>query len=234
MTHYTPARVPTQAQWDHVSNLELADPEFLNSDPINLILGADLYSVILRDGLRKGAINEPIAQNTAFGWILSGSMADSNSNTVCTHHGTVFDGLEQALRRFWEIEDIPNPSFPSPEDQRCEEHFLATHHRDAEGRYVVRLPFRTRPPIKLGDSRAIALSNLHRVERQLQRAPATAAEYSAFLEEYQQLGHMEKIGRFEAPDRAPEYYIPHRAVIREHSDTTRLRVVFNASCRTTN
>ncbi|XP_011859229.1 PREDICTED: uncharacterized protein LOC105556738 [Vollenhovia emeryi] len=86
---------------------------------------------------------------------------------------------------------------PCDESSSSNETTKTNQNDDAEGRYVVRLPFRTGPPIKLGDSRAIALSNLHRVERQLQRTPATAAEYSAFLEEYQKLGHMEKIGRYQ-------------------------------------
>lgn len=232
LTQYTPTRVPTQALWDHVNNLSLVNPEFLNSDPIDLILGAELYSVILRDELRKGSVHKPIAQNTAFGWILSGSMVDFNSKTVYAHHGAVSSGLDQAFRRFWEIEEIPTHSFPSPEDQRCEEHFLAIHYRADDGRYVLRLPFRNGPPLELGDSRTIALTNLHRVERQLQHHPDTAAEYSAFLEEYHQLGHIKQIGPFEAPDLAPKYYLPHHAVIRDYSDTTRLRVVFNASCKT--
>ncbi|XP_071577161.1 uncharacterized protein [Temnothorax nylanderi] len=110
---------------------------------------------------------------------------------------------------------------------------MATHSRTPQERYVVRLPFKTGPPIPLGESRAIALSRFHQLERRLQRDPSQASAYREFLAEYELLGHMIKVSPNEA---APpqSYYIPHHAVSREDSATTRLRVVFNVSSPTTN
>ncbi|XP_018405974.1 PREDICTED: uncharacterized protein LOC108782254, partial [Cyphomyrmex costatus] len=53
-----------------------------------------------------------------------------------------------------------------------------------------------------------------------------------FLLEYENLGHMKKVD--EPVSASQSVYIPHHAVIREHSSTTRLRVVFNASQSTSN
>lgn len=53
--------------WPHLQGLELADLEFCNKDTIDILLGADIYAVILMEGLRKGHNLEPIAQNTSFG-----------------------------------------------------------------------------------------------------------------------------------------------------------------------
>uniref|UniRef100_W8AT37 Reverse transcriptase domain-containing protein n=1 Tax=Ceratitis capitata TaxID=7213 RepID=W8AT37_CERCA len=55
-------------------------------------------------------------------------------------------------------------------------------------------------------------------------------EYVKFIDEYQKLGHMVRV--FNEQD--CKYYLPHQAVIREGSTTTKLRVVFDASAKTSN
>ncbi|XP_055921554.1 uncharacterized protein LOC129952764 [Eupeodes corollae] len=52
-----------------------------------------------------------------------------------------------------------------------------------------------------------------------------------FIQEFIDLGHMEKVTQ--SPTLGKHYYMPHRAVTKDTSTTTKLRVVFNASCRTT-
>ena len=58
--------------WSHIRGLSLADPTFHKPGRIDCILGAEVYGVILLEGLRKGSY--PTAQNTVFGWILTGSI----------------------------------------------------------------------------------------------------------------------------------------------------------------
>ncbi|XP_076298317.1 uncharacterized protein LOC143217663 [Lasioglossum baleicum] len=234
LTQYKPNRVNSPCHYTHLSGLNLADKDPMSSDPIELLIGADLYGSIIRDGIRKGAGNEPVAQNTALGWIISGPVATHASSTFTSihiSHGTVHETFESELSRFWEIEEIPRTSLPSPEDIQCENHFASTHFRTPEGRYVVRLPFKDKSPTSLGTSRSSALSHLLFSERRLKRNPTQAAEYTRFLQEYESLGHMEKVTQTDEQS-SPPYYIPHHGVSRTDSATTRLRVVFNASCRT--
>ncbi|XP_029174695.1 uncharacterized protein LOC114943271 [Nylanderia fulva] len=233
LAEYVPPPVACHTQWTHLDALELADPDFLSPTPIDIIFGADMYGNIHRDGSHKGTPHEPFAQNTAFGWILSGPTVETcPRSSVPAYHTNISPNFEHILKQFWELEDIPARVHPSLEDTQCEEHFMTIHYRTMEGRYVVRLPFRNGPPRDLGDSRVAALKSLERLERRFRTDPSLATEYTAFLTEYANLGHMTKIKPTEFPAQAPAYYIPHRAVIREHSNTTRLRVVFNASCNT--
>ncbi|XP_059057523.1 uncharacterized protein LOC131851106 [Achroia grisella] len=53
--------------------------------------------------------------------------------------------------------------------------------------------------------------------------------YSDFMREYRELGHMSLIKKYSWP----HYFLPHHGVFREDSTTTKLRVVFDASCVTT-
>lgn len=49
------------------------------------------------------------------------------------------------------------------------------------------------------------------------------------MREYLELGHMTKIDTYTSP----YYFLPHHGVFRENSTTTKLRVVFDASAKTT-
>nr|XP_044248843.1 uncharacterized protein LOC123002543 [Drosophila takahashii] len=51
------------------------------------------------------------------------------------------------------------------------------------------------------------------------------------MNEYEALGHMKQVHRTEIP--ANHYFIPHHCVLKPESSTTKLRVVFDASCKTT-
>lgn len=57
--------------------------------------------------------------------------------------------------------------------------------------------------------------------------------YNEFLQEYEQLGHISRVSD-EAHDLEASYFLSHHGVLRKSSTTTRLRVVFNGSYKTTN
>ncbi|XP_058817817.1 uncharacterized protein LOC131681123 [Topomyia yanbarensis] len=140
------------------------------------------------------------------------------------------DGLCQQLRKFWEIEEYAVPKIHiSEEEKRCEEHFSMHTVRNNSGKFTVRLPF-LHPPSQLGDSRQMAVRRLEHMERKLHRNPLLKQEYHAFLREYLELGHM-TISEHANPTEA--VYLPHHCVIKEASSTTKCRVVFDASAKTT-
>jgi len=70
-----------------------------------------------------------------------------------------------------------------------------------------------------------------RLESRLRSRSEIRKQYDDFLREYRELNHMKLVTEEWVPRFKP-VYIPHRAVIRDASDTTKLRVVFNASSKT--
>lgn len=91
--------------------LELTDSELMS--PIDVIIGADLFGMLVIDSVRKGSENESTVQNTTLGWILSGLIASSfvnGSTSVSAHHGEILEIPNFDLRRFWETEEIPQKS----------------------------------------------------------------------------------------------------------------------------
>ncbi|XP_077262536.1 uncharacterized protein LOC143897601 [Temnothorax americanus] len=248
LTAYAPKRLPLKATLAHLEDLPWADHDPMSADPISIIVGAELYSALIKDGIRKGAVGQPIAQNSILGWVISGPITSSQvashaisvdsshdrpSYTVNAHHSLNSLSLDQELRRFWEVEEIPRKMTLTPEDEKCEEHFCLTHSRCPDGRYIVRLPFKEGPPIEIGHSRAIAERYLNGLIRRFDAHPAQRDEYSEFLREYEALGHMREVPASDSND-TQCVFIPHHLVIREDSKTTHLRVVFNASCPSSN
>ncbi|XP_075150158.1 uncharacterized protein LOC142241424 [Haematobia irritans] len=71
----TPRRSVSNSFLKHFNNLVLADPEFYRSAPVDIVLGVDIYSNIVSEGIlnRSGL---PTAQNTIFGWTLYGLCSD--------------------------------------------------------------------------------------------------------------------------------------------------------------
>lgn len=54
LTKYSPPPVSSNINWSYLNDLALADPDPLNDDPIDIIIGADLYNELIFDGVRKG------------------------------------------------------------------------------------------------------------------------------------------------------------------------------------
>lgn len=71
------------------------------------------------------------------------------------------------------------------------------------------------------------MSRLLQMEKRLDRNEDLRRQNNNFMKEYLELGHMSLIKN----DDESGYYLPHHAVIRESSTTTKLRVVFDASAR---
>ncbi|CAG9112505.1 unnamed protein product [Plutella xylostella] len=141
------------------------------------------------------------------------------------------------LKKFWELENEPDGITKrlTKEEEKCEEIFNTTYQRDQEGRYVVRLPFNTEDPeCQYGQSQNIARKRFQLLEKKLMKNPGLKKDYEGVIEEYAQLNHMSLITDSEEKNNEKAVYLPHHAVVREDKETTKVRVVFDASCKGVN
>ncbi|XP_076299343.1 uncharacterized protein LOC143218185 [Lasioglossum baleicum] len=220
LTHYTPTVATAHASWSHIQGLTLADPSYLESQPIDIVIGVDVYSRIIRPDIRRGADNTPVAQLTKLGWVISGPAASGCSHSASVGVSSFQCGVDRELhelvQRFW-VQEEPNTQYDTmltESERNCEEHFSLTHSRDQTGRYVVRLPF-VKNPRELGDSRLAALRILLRTEKALASRPQVREKYIEFLEEYESLGHMRVTTDRENEANTASYILPHHGVFRE-------------------
>ncbi|XP_070510435.1 uncharacterized protein [Cardiocondyla obscurior] len=219
-------------------NLQLADPCFYDTGEIDALVGGEFFLKLLETGRIELGDDLPILQNTRLGWIASGpvpSRVIGHAGRTCASLHiclvTPRETIDETVRRFWELEEYAGGETKlSHEEPLCETHYTKTTVRDASGRFVVRLPFRENGG-RLGQSRGVALRRLEYLERRFQRDPKLRELYCNFMREYINLRHMTRIT--DGDVKANAVYLPHHGVIREESTTTKLRVVFDASAKTT-
>ena len=97
----------------------------------------------MSSGIRRNICGTLLAQETVFGWILTWPIINKS---ISSFSDTISLGdeksLEKAISRFYEVEEPPKKAIRSDDDRYCEDYFKKTTTRNADGRYVISLPFK--------------------------------------------------------------------------------------------
>ncbi|XP_043065437.1 uncharacterized protein LOC122320892, partial [Drosophila ficusphila] len=236
ITGNQPSLPMSPENWNIPANLQLADPDFHKPQKIDLLIGASLFFELLCVGQIKLTPGLPLLQKTRLGWVVAGGGSEHRESSALAAQTSVSSveevesPLDEILRRFWEIESVPDYACKfSKEELECEEHFKTNFARLATGAYSVRLPLKHSLDM-LGDSYAHAYRRFLNLEHKLQRHPQLKSQYSAFIREYLDLNHMSLVSKDSIG--LCQYYLPHHCVFKKDSTTTKLRVVFDGSART--
>ncbi|XP_058449457.1 uncharacterized protein LOC131429397 [Malaya genurostris] len=176
-----------------------------------------------------------VLQASYLGWLVAGPVGCAtaiNTVKVCqaAPSEVTDERLSELLKKFWTI-DNQQDSLPDEHSDDCDVHFTRTHYRTPEGRYVVMIPFSDNL-CELGESRKQALRRFHSLEIRLVRFPETKKMYVDFINEYLTLGHCCVVSDAEHKSESA-YYLLHHCVMKPGSSSTKLRVVFDASAKST-
>ncbi|XP_054709120.1 uncharacterized protein LOC129218823 [Uloborus diversus] len=216
---------------EQFSDLTLADPTFFKNGPIDILLGVDISMPMFRGETIQGGENMPYASRSDLGWIISGSVNFPATGNHTIQVNNIQLETQEMLTNFWKLDSVPEISSLTKLEQDCENHFLSTFSRDNNGIYTVKLPFHSSPEL-LGESRQVAVCRFKSLEKSLSSKPEVHEQYKNFISEYYSLGHMEMVPNNEVFSDS-SYYLPHHGVVKESSSTTKLRVVFDASAKST-
>ena len=94
-------------------------------------------------------------------------------------------------------------------------------------RYSVSLPWKAgHGPIPCNYTNSLV--RLKSQVKKLKQVPDIFAKYDEVISEQVELGIVSKVTALEKPERVS--YLPHSAVVRENAETTKVRVVYDASC----
>ncbi|XP_018794005.1 PREDICTED: uncharacterized protein LOC108972032 [Bactrocera latifrons] len=169
---------------------------------------------------------------SAISWIVSGRYNTGSNNM--SKRSCLFlanESLDAKLERLWKLEEVTTIPEPGTREQKICEHLCnSTMSRRPCGRIVVKLPFKDDPTC-LGESYTTALRRFSAQDRRLAKSPQLTEQYVEFMNDYESLGHMSIVKNTNLSE--PHYFIPHHCVLKPTSTTTKLRVIFDASCRTT-
>ncbi|XP_044575195.1 uncharacterized protein LOC123259004 [Cotesia glomerata] len=205
--------------------LKLADPQFHLPKPVDVLIGSGTTLSLLSIGQINLSRNDCdlILQKIQLGWVVAGGVNDENHNQSVACQLT---DLSNQLTRFWIIEDAGSQNSKSFEESSCEAHYQLHTTRETSGRYVVRLPFRV-DKVDFGDSKTQAYRRFLSLQKRLNADPHLKTEYFKVMQEYINLGHMVPV----SDEQISGYYMPHHPVIKASSNTTKVRVVFDASAK---
>lgn len=209
-------------------DIPLADSDFSEPGNIDLLIVAGLYWQILQGKPKNSTREQPALQNTKLSWIIGGEVHD-NLGETCTM--ITNDVLSRQIEKFWIQEEVTERPYYTTQERACEKYFIDTVTRDATGRFIVRLLIKSE--VTLGHSKQFALKRLLSMERRFIRDPALKVEYIKFMGDYLDQGHMSLLTESDDLKDSEGYILPHQAVLRPESETTKLRIVFDASARTT-
>uniref|UniRef100_A0A8D9DY12 Integrase catalytic domain-containing protein n=1 Tax=Cacopsylla melanoneura TaxID=428564 RepID=A0A8D9DY12_9HEMI len=213
---------------NYLHGLNFADNGFMLPGDIDGILGSPIYPYLMEPGTQLvfGTQNQPVAMSTKLGYVVMGTapVLAGSSKQFCMFQKT---SLENNFSKFWELDQINDCKITlmSPEEKLCEEHFVSNVMRDEDGRYSVALPFKESPS-ELGDSFNMASKRFFALERKLNKKLELGKEYKAAMADLLDKGFMQK-----AADQSDKsgFFIPHHAVEKPDSTSTKLRVVFDGS-----
>lgn len=211
----------------------LADPQFNEKRSIDLLLGADVFWEIL--GNKKISLDcGLILHDTRLGYIVAGNLSipknKCSSINFSSFNENSFQELENNLMRFWQVEEVRSPKrILSETEVLVEKHFVDTYTRDSQGQFIVSIPFKPNFQNLLGNSREFALNRFYIQERKLLKNNDLYDDYKKVMAEYETLGHMSKVDNDDNSGVA--FYLPHHAVIKSSSVTTKVRIVYDASMK---
>lgn len=231
ITDIMPQRKFSTERFEIPEAIKLADPNFNHPSQVDLLIGAGVFFDLLCVGQIKLGRGQPTLHKTKLGWVVSGHIFNPLPQVSQSCFITTNLDLHNQLERFWQLEESHNIKTYSKEEMECENHFVQNFQRDNTGRFTVKLPLRDNYT-DLGNSQENAIRRFYAIERKFTKNPKLKEEYCKFMAEYESLGHMSRINPSENTDNLT-YYIPHHCVEKQSSLTTKLRVVFDASAKTT-
>lgn len=101
----------------------MADPEFDVPGAIDMLIGNDLYPLVLltkTDVIHSPGL--PSAMST-LGWVIGGALNKSTESSVVSLSNRVSPSIEGLLRQFWAVEEPPIPDKPTTEDELVDNDF---------------------------------------------------------------------------------------------------------------
>lgn len=221
-----------KSEHQHLTHLQLADSSDGGIMPVDILIGSDCYWEIATDNVIRGE-KGPTAVYTKLGWVLSGPSGSFGNDcavvNIVTSHILRVDAmfpveeLDSTLKSFWELE-----SLGIGDDRSVLEDFSDKITFDSH-RYQVSLPWKESHPV-LPNNRILSERRLRGLLHRLSHNLPILQEYDTLIKEQLKSGVVEEVKEEAAPTGAV-HYLPHHAVIRRDKETTKLRVVYDASAR---
>ncbi|XP_054267181.1 uncharacterized protein LOC128989325 [Macrosteles quadrilineatus] len=195
------------------------------AEEIELLLGADILGQLLTGKIEQ-LDHTLVAVQTVLGWTVMGQCGKSYQSLISISCFAKMD-----ISDLWRLDvlGITDPSGSKTKEANASDvlkHFNKTIVVNSENRYEVTLPWIEGHP-ELMDNKVTAEKRLHAVTKKLIKLEKFN-EYDQVFSEWLNSNIIERVVESSVTDR-PVHYLPHHAVVKESSLTTKVRPVFDAS-----
>ena len=210
------------SKYPHLKGVYMEDTDLKKMLPVHVILGASDYARIkTRESQRTGAMGEPVAEYTRFGWTIMSPGTETDLDSMFLAQTAPNDYEELYRMDVLGLEDAP-----SGDQSVVYAEFREQLRGSSDGWYEARLPWKgDHPPLPSNES-----GSLKRLGSLVQRLKKTGRlnEYNAIIQDQLREGIVEEA---DMPASGKEFYIPYKAVVRENVESTKMRVVYDASAK---
>ena len=211
-------------KYPRIRNLKFSDENAKGESlPVDIILGArDCNKTKMSEPPIILGENDLVVEMTKLGWIISGGgnkIPPYDENTFFLSSEDQFDAMTKI--------DLLGISEETDNNDKFHEDFMKKLTKNENGRYVAPLPWK-QGIVDLPHNKEIALNRLRKNADRLARLDKLEA-YDAIMKEQIESGILEKVPKGGPVGRV--HYIPHQAVIKENSESSKLRVVYDCSAK---
>ena len=212
-------------KYSRLKGVHVNDDDTKASLPVHVVLGSGEYARIKTETKpRIGRENDPVAELTKFGWFLMSAGKEFDKNIMLFTQTSQSDYEELCKLDVLGLRDVAEH-----DQSMVYEEFKEKLTRSQEGWYETTLPWKANHS-PLPSNKEGSLKRLKNLTRKLQREDLTD-EYDGIIQEQLTEGVIEKAPPVSQPEK--EFYIPHKCVIRKSAETTKMRIVYDASARAT-
>ena len=212
-------------QYCHLKGVKMYDDDTKLSLPVHIILGAADYTRIktkepIRMGEQRG---QPIAELTTFGWtIMSGGKEQRLKPMLLTR------SKEKDYEELCKLDVLGLEDNGDGEEDTVYQRFKNQLGRSEEGWYETNILWKDNCE-DLSSNKSGSLARLNNLLKRLRSNPTLFKQYNDIFRQQLEDGIIEKVSDKKSNGR--EYYIPHKPVVRSNAESTKVRIVFDASAK---
>ncbi len=206
----------------HLEGVVMDDKDEKTNLPVHLILGiSECTRISTTESPRIGGEWDPVATLTKLGWTITSPGQEFDVSAMLLTQTAQVDYEELC-----KLDVLGLADRPAGDQSEVFEEFKEQLQRSKDGWYQTGLTWKgDHPPLPTGKD--VSLRRLNTLVRKLEKS-GTINHYDEIIREQLDQGIIER-----APDTVvgKECYIPHKPVIREKAESTKLRIVYDASAR---
>ena len=222
-------------RYPHLTGLKLAGTSKNLNKRIEILTGSDYYYSFVLGEVSKGKINELVAINSLSGWILSRSFDNppfvnlNSVNVLRIHTKTISENIFNI-----KLDSCSKYVFPCRKDsEKLENNKASIDFKDnlsfENGRCSTKLPFEEFYS-DLPDNYHLAVERFSYLKRRSNKEKTLSEEYNKIFNDYLNNDIIDKLDvKKDNPSVAKVPYLPHHPVIKPDRETTKIRIVFDAS-----